>query len=295
MASETPLLPERDAREAALFFVVAALCFLAAIAGLSVKSTYSAAQAWTESVEGEYTIRLRDTDRRGASEAEDIISAIPGVGEARILSRDEINALLAPSFAGGELPAGLPMPLVMVVKTDTGAHDLTAVFSERLTEAGFDGVIDAHDEWAGDVRRALGVIRVVAASIVMLLAATALSVIAFATHAALLARRDIVDVLHLSGATDRFIAKLFERRFWMLGIRAGSVGALIALGGVALALYFASTHGTRTGLLPVLSLDGFDGLILVTTPLIAGLAARTAARITVMRALKASGRTAIAA
>ena len=32
---ETPLLPVSDAREAALFFVVGALCFLAALAALS--------------------------------------------------------------------------------------------------------------------------------------------------------------------------------------------------------------------------------------------------------------------
>ncbi len=44
MARETPLLPVEDAREAALFFVVAALCFLAALAALSAKSTYGAAR-----------------------------------------------------------------------------------------------------------------------------------------------------------------------------------------------------------------------------------------------------------
>ena len=39
MAKETPLLPLEDAREMALFFVVGALCFLAALATLSAKST----------------------------------------------------------------------------------------------------------------------------------------------------------------------------------------------------------------------------------------------------------------
>ena len=37
MARETPLLPVEDAREMALFFVVGALCFLAALATLSAK------------------------------------------------------------------------------------------------------------------------------------------------------------------------------------------------------------------------------------------------------------------
>ncbi|MEM0984983.1 MAG: cell division protein FtsX [Pseudomonadota bacterium] len=289
MTTETALLPMKDAREAALFFVVVALCFLAAVAALTLKSTYAAAETWTASVEGEYTIRLKDTDRRGAEEASDLIAGVNGVEAARVLSRDEINTLLAPSFAGGELPAGLPMPLVMTVETRAGVGNLSARFADTLSDGGFDGVVDAHDEWAGDVRRALAVLRYVALSTVLLLGATALSVIAFATHAALLARKDIVDVLHLSGATDRFISRLFERRFWTLGLRAGSVGALLALGGVALALSYASAQAARSGLLPVLSLDLGDGLILLLTPVIAGLAARIAARLTVMRALTGGG------
>lgn len=50
--AETSLLPLEDAREAALFFVVGALCFLAALAALTAKSTYGAARAWTAEVEG---------------------------------------------------------------------------------------------------------------------------------------------------------------------------------------------------------------------------------------------------
>ena len=41
--------------------------------------------------------------------------------------------------------------------------------------------------------------------------------------------RDIVEVLHFVGATDRFIAREFERHFLRLGIRAGLVGAVCAM------------------------------------------------------------------
>ncbi len=288
MRQDTSLLPERDAREAALFFVVAALCFLAALAALSAKASYSAAKDWSEAVQGEFTIRLRDTDRRAADEALNLVRATDGVVSARLLDRDEITRLLEPSFGRGGLPAGLPLPDILAVRGETDATDLDARLSDRLRGAGLDAVVDAHADWASDVARALGIVRVSALSVVALLVATALSVIAFATHAALLARRDIVDVLHLSGATDRYIARLFERRFWMLGLRAGVVGALFALGGAALALFFASSSSGRSGLLPELGLDLQDLTILLSTPVVAAIAARLAARFTVMRALRAS-------
>lgn len=122
---------------------------------------------------------------------------------------------------------------------------------------------------------------------VALLSATAIAVIAFATHAALLARRDIVDVLHLSGAEDRYIARLFERRFWVLALQAGLGGAVAALMVTALIVFSGgSAQGVEAQLLPRLSLDFWDVVIILITPVMAGLAARLAARMTVMNSLK---------
>ncbi|MBU2605721.1 MAG: cell division protein FtsX [Alphaproteobacteria bacterium] len=286
MAKETPLLPVEDVREAALFFVVGALCFLAALAALSAKSTYGAAKSWTAEVQGELTVSLPDVDRRGADEARKIIEQTQGVRTARVLSKEEIDALLEPNFGSRGLPDSLPLPQLVAVEADPAVPDMGPTIARNLSEAGIASAVDEHTDWAGDVRRVLGVARLTALIAVALLASTAVAVIAFATHAALLARRDIVDVLHLAGARDRFIAGLFERRFWVLGLRAGAVGALMALGAAALMIFTVQVHGSRAGLLPALSLDFLDLVILVVTPVIAGFAARLAARVTVIRALK---------
>ncbi|KCZ63123.1 hypothetical protein L53_07590 [Hyphomonas sp. L-53-1-40] len=270
----------------ALFFVVGALCFLAALATLSAKSTYGAARSWTAEVEGELTVSLPDADRRGAEAARKLIESTDGIREARLLSKAEIDALLEPNFGSRGLPESLPLPQLIAVTAEPDVEFIGPTLERRLTEAGFVNAVDEHADWAGDVRRMLAIARLVALTAVALLASTAVAVIAFATHAALLARRDIVDVLHLAGARDRYIAGLFERRFWLLGIRAGAVGALLALGAAAAMIFAVHSSGARTGLLPELSLDFLDLIILILTPLIAGLAARLAARVTVIRSLK---------
>ncbi len=283
---ENSLLPLEDAREAALFFVVGALCFLAALAALSAKSTYGAARAWTAEVEGEYTVSLSGADATAADEAARLLAGLDGVITARAFSDAEINALLEPNFGKSGLPADLPVPRLIAVTGAADAEDLGARISTALHDAGHSAAVDAHAEWAGDVRHMLSISRIAALSIVALLSATAIAVIAFATHAALLARRDIVDVLHVAGAKDRFIAGLFERRFWLLGLRAGTVGALVALASVAVLIALGRSGTERSGLLPQLSLDFPDLAVLVVTPVIAGLAARLAAGITVMRSLR---------
>ncbi|MEM6900667.1 MAG: cell division protein FtsX [Pseudomonadota bacterium] len=283
---EAPLLPVSDARESALFFVVCALCFLAAMAALSARATYGAAADWTSEVEGEITVRLMDVDSRAARDAERLIGDMNSVVSSNLVEREDIAELLAPWFGRDGLPASLPLPMLVEVKTAPDAGRIGPDIERELAEAGISARADDHADWAGDVRRSLATIRLVALGAVALLAATAVAVIAFATHAALLARRDIVDVLHLSGAEDRFIANLFERRFWVLGLQAGAVGALAALGGVAIMLFSANSVSVdRSWLLPTLNLDLWDVIILLLSPIVAGFAARMAARVTVVRSL----------
>ncbi|WP_084420714.1 cell division protein FtsX [Henriciella litoralis] len=286
MSKPTPLLPESDAREAALFFVVAALCFLAVLATLIARGTYTAAHAWSAQVEGQMTVRLTETDMRGADAAAELIEEVSGVDSARVLSREDLEVLLAPSFGPGGIPEGIPLPVLIAVEVNGEAADISTDINAELARAGYTGVAEAHSEYAAEVRSALGTLRVAAIGMVILLAATAIAVIAFATHAALLARKDIVDVLHLAGAEDSFIARLFERRFWTLGLKAGSAGSVAALAVTALIVFSAQSTASHSELLPRLSLDFWDLVILAVTPVIGGLASRFAAGGTVSQSLK---------
>lgn len=285
-ASLSPLLPKEDAREAALFFVVCALCFLAALSGLVSRSAYAAADAWTTDVTGQITIRVRGDDA-ALTQAVDIAKAVPGIASARPVTRDEAEEMLRPWLGAGGVPVSMPLPkLVAAEASDTAVtRDVITALTTAMKTAGLETVVDDHLVWSADVRKSIDLAGLVALIAVGLLGATGVAVIAFATHATLLARRDIVELLHLSGARDGFIAGLFERRFLMLGVQAGALGALLAFGAAAFVLYLLRQSDAQIWLLPQLSLSLADGLILGLAPLIAGAASMIAARVTVMRSL----------
>ena len=284
--SLTPLLPKEDAREAALFFVVCALCFLAALSGLVARSAYSAADEWTDRVTGQITIRVRGDDDATAR-ALAIVKAAPDIVSARALERAESEELLRP-WLGSAVPADLPLPHLIAAEASPSAAN-TGGAGERLSAAlktaNIDASVDDHIVWSKDVKRATDSAGLVALVAVGLLGATGLAVIAFATHATLLARRDMVELLHLTGAKDTFISGLFERRFLMLGVQAGALGALLAFGAAAFILFVVKQSDQQIWLLPQLSLSLADGLILGVSPLVAGIAAMLAAKVTVMRSL----------
>jgi len=281
MSRAAPLLPREDAREAALFFVVCALCFLAVFSGLVARAAYAAADAWTSEVAGEITVRVRgpeaDTQR-----AVDIIAKTRGIASAQALTREESEQLLKPWLGAAGIPAGLQLPRLIAADGAAGAGEAVAA---ALKQANINATVDDHEAWSADAKRATDTIGLVALSAVVLLGATGVAVIAFATHATMLARRDIVELLHLSGAKDDFIAGLFERRFLMLGVQAGALGALLAFGTTAFILFAVRQTDEQVWLLPQLSLSLADGLILGLSPLIAGAASMFAANVTVKRSL----------
>ena len=57
----------------------------------------------------------------------------------------------------------------------------------------------------------------------LVLIATVLSV-TFATRAAMATNRTVIEVLHLIGAKDGFIADHFQRHFLELGLKGGAAG-----------------------------------------------------------------------
>ena len=73
-----PFLPESDARDGSLTFVVAVLCFLACLTLLAVLAADRAARDWTDQLEGQATIIVRPK----ATETPDGAAAPPLYGYA---------------------------------------------------------------------------------------------------------------------------------------------------------------------------------------------------------------------
>src|SRR5262249_40028300 len=142
--------------------------------------------------------------------------------------------------------------------------------------------VDDHSRWLRDVERGADLVRWAIGALFALTAAAAAAVVAFATRASMAARRDLVEVLHLSGARDDFIASLFQVRFAKLAAVAGLFGAVAAAGVMAL----LKSLGGGDGFPPVLPLTWTDLLAVSPCPLVAATVAVLAARATTLRLLR---------
>ena len=82
-----PFLPEADARDGSLIFVVAVLCFLACMTALGVVASDRAARGWANQLVGEATVIVRpkggESPDAAAARATETLAGLPGVTEDR--------------------------------------------------------------------------------------------------------------------------------------------------------------------------------------------------------------------
>ncbi len=280
-----PLLPRGDARDGALGFVVATLCFLACLATVAALSTDRAARGWRADLTGSATVVVRpnadETADAAAARAAETLAGVKGVVEAEALEREKAEALLRPWLGDEAVLHDLPVPRLVSVDLDPRAPASAAAMNRALKTAGIDASLDDHSRWLKDILRAAGIARAAAIGVAVLIAAAAGAVIVFATRAGLAARSDVVSVLHLAGAEDGFIADLFVARFARMAALAGLIGA----GAVAIVGAVVRLSGGEAGLTPVLPLAWSDLMVLPACPLIAALIAALAARGTALKLL----------
>jgi cell division transport system permease protein len=236
---ETPIVPRATIAARALIAIIAIMTFLASLTTGAVMLVRAAASEWQADVAREFTIQIRpvaghDTDMEVVKAAV-IARASAGIAEVRPYSKEETTRLLEPWLGSGLQIDDLPVPRLIVVRIAPGAAPDLAQLRQTLAEQ-IPGVsLDDHRSFVDRMRaltRAVVVLGIGVLSLV--LAATVLS-LAFATRAAIASNRTVVEVLHLIGAKDSFIARHFQQHFLRLGLQGGLIGSGSAIALFALA------------------------------------------------------------
>jgi cell division transport system permease protein len=291
-AAEASIVPADSIAGRALLAVIAIMTFLAALTLGAVVLVRSAASEWQSEVAREVTIQVRPAEGRDSegdvSRAVAIASAAKGIASARAYSKEESAALLRP-WIGNDLPLGeLPIPRIIVVRIAAGEVVDFAALRQQLSAQVPLASLDDHRGFVDRMRTmARSAVAVGLAVLGLVLAATMLSVM-FATRGAMASNRPIIEVLHVVGAKEAFIAGEFQRHFMLLGLKGGALG-----GGVAVLLFVLIGllsgwlgAGEATALFGQLSLgpEGY-GAVAGLVVLVAAVTTGTS-RLTVQRTLK---------
>lgn len=286
-SNELPLA--HDGSNRYLPWIIAFMTYLAvlALAGAMVLGTAMA--RWGGGLVGTLTVQIiadgeseADTARLVANAVE-VLRATPGVVKVRPLEREEIVALMEPWLGSGSAAEDLPLPRLIDVTVDKVRDIDQDALAQRLAEAAPGATLDDHRKWLADLLKLARSVELITAGIVLLTALVAALTVVFAARAGLELHHHVIELLHLIGARDSYVARQFQYHALWLGLRGGLLGLALAIP----SLYGLARLAGRidSPIVPDLTLSQLQWAALAAVPLGTALIAMVTARLTVLRTL----------
>jgi cell division transport system permease protein len=303
MKGPSPAIPfDRGGAARFMPWLVALMVFLAALSLAAVMTLQHALEGWDASLAGSLTVELPpvtvaptnpktkaiQNNDGGLAAVLALLRATPGINSAQPLGRDDVARLIAPYLGNALSPNDLELPRLIDVRIDPKSPPDLGLLQLKLIAIAPGAVIDDHRLWLGRLFLFARSVQITALVILALIGIVAVLTVMFVTRTGLLVHREAIELLHLMGARDGYIAHQFEREALRLGLIGGAAGlllaglALLALGHAAEASAFL---GDAVNLIPALHLKGWNWLALAALPLAAGLVAGLTARLTVLATL----------
>lgn len=285
-AADRGLLPE-GRLTGPMPWVLAIMMFLTVLAAAAGLGLGNAARSLDADIGNRITIQIveanpdfRDAQARIAVSE---LRKLAGVTAVRRVPDEEMEALLEPWLGEGGMGGDLPVPAMIDAELTPEAYNRIDVIRAAVRDVAPSARVDDNAQWLAPLAHLIAALEWLAGGLVLLMVGATTATVVLAARAALDTHRGTIEVLHLMGATDVQVARLFQRRIALDALFGGAVG----LGAAALVLLVIGDRVGALGseLLGSAGLPLVSWLILVALPIGGVVLATLVARMTILRAL----------
>lgn len=287
-AHRTDLSLKKDNHSRFLPWLIAFMVFLATLAIAGTYILNSLVSHWSNDLSGTITLQLptagnQEINNKNIEKALKILSASSKVIGARVVSKQEIVKLLKPWLGDTQTFSGIPLPQLIDIKVipNSNLDFETTLKSLNIEIPGSS--IDNHRVWLDHFLSLIRSIQTVAISVLTLIGFATIGMVIFTMRNGLAVHQEAIEVLHLIGAQDSYIASQFATRVVILTLRGGFIGLALAVPTlIFIGLISADINSLA---MPKLQL-GLDGwLTILAVPFFTAALAMVTARFTVLKSL----------
>lgn len=272
-----------------LVWIMAVMIYLAIVALAGSMVLAGMAGRWESGLTGRLTVQIAPLPEASVAPLAQrtevtlaLLRSTPGITRAEPVGASAAHKLLEP-WLGNALLDDLPLPALIDVEVGPGAGLDAAALAERLAGAVAGARLDNHAAWLADLRILAHTAQLVALAVVLLVGGASVAAVVFAVRTGLAIHSPVVELLHIMGATDAYVARQFQTHVAGLALRGGLVG--LGLAALTLLALRVAAGDTPVGLMPDMTLGLREWLALVAVPLVAAALAVITARWTVLRVL----------
>lgn len=288
----TDLPLDRDAHARFLPWLIAFMVYLAVLALAGVLVVNQAVERWDTGISGTLTVQImppagaenaKSVQARMMEDVRAVLDSTPGVIASVPMSEARILELLEPWLGDMANDADLPIPQLVDVTIDPDAGVDVIALGRRLAIAAPGATVDDHRVWLDRLVRLLQTIEMVALAVLVVIGLVTIGTVVFTTRTGLAIHAEAIQVLHLIGAHDAYVARQFAGRALLLGLKGGVIALCFAVPTLLAIGYFGERMQFEA--MPVNGLGLPQIVALALLPLIVALIAMLTARITVLRTL----------
>ena len=287
-ARRSDLLLDKDALSRFLPWLIAFMVFLAILAMAGMLVLNATASRWDQGIRGTLTVQVMPAEDPAKDDERlqvvlSVLAQMPEIDRYEMLTDDRLLNLLEPWLGPAAGSRDLPLPRLVDVELKTSA-DLNAEVLSRQLAARVPGTsVDDHRIWLKRLVRLIQTVEGLAPLVLAFIALATVGTVVFTTRTGLDIHREAIEVMHLIGAQDSYVAGQFASRAFSLGLKGGVFGLLLAVPTLLGIGYLAQQMDSS--LLPGITLGPVHWSALAGLPLVVSLIAMVTARITVMQTL----------
>jgi cell division transport system permease protein len=278
---------DRDSAGVFLPAIIGFMVFLAALALAGSMAVDNVLAHWRGAIEAAFTVQLPPVEGESSaaaagrrSRALASLANVAGIRSAILLSDADKARLLEPWLGADAANLDLPLPDLIAVTADSGAPLDLPRLTTTLQSISPGAAIDDHGRWRDAIVKAAEAANLALLGLLMMIGLAAALTVVFVARAGLAAHRQVIEILHLVGAHDGYVARQFQRHAFSRGLAGGIVGAAIAAGIFLAAGRWLPGLDSRA-----LALSPLQWLAVALLPLAGALLAMATARYTVLRSL----------
>ena len=291
--NELPLKGENTSLFLQVIISIAIFIFAITLSG--VLSMNSMINNWNKSILGSITVQIipiHDSNKEKAQaqllayeeKAVEFLKSVNGIVKVTPLNNEQLNDLLRPWLGDDVSVSDLPTPRIIDVKLAKNVFIDFDQLREDLSQASPQASLDSHKIWLNKLIALTDGLKLIAMTILALVIAITSGAIFYTTQMSMGLHKDIIEILHIIGAKDTYIAQQYSKRMGLLGLIGGIFGLIFAIP----AMFFIGNlaNSIKGGIISDATLGIDDWLYILSLPLFSMAISMTTAYYTVKNTLK---------
>jgi cell division transport system permease protein len=216
--------------------------------------------------------------------AVEFLKSVNGILKVTPLNNEQLDELIRPWLGDDISISDLPAPRIIDVKIAKDAKIDFAQLSEDLSQASPQATLDSHKIWLNKLIALTDGLKLIATTILALVITITSGAIFYTTQMSMGLHKNIIEILHIIGAKDTYIAQQYAKRMGFLGLIGGMFGLLFAIP----AIFFIGNlaNSIKGGIISEATLGIDDWLYILILPLFSMFISMTTAYYTVKNTLK---------